>query len=333
MVDPRVARNRLLDLVGQAVRRAPATGAQRMNALVSVEDCAPGVAIVESARSLRVEVMQMGLIRIEGRYILNLDYGTRAALKSWRSSSRRVDQAIALWSHDWMSYYHWLIDIMPKIILLQERRPELITDSFLCLPHDHSLSDIHSECFEILGIKANRVIDTKLIGAVQADQCIGVTTPGFVNVPPSANGLRVRLGHLGSGVGSRIYLRRAGRRRVLNEEQVVNLMRKHGFTVVDDHPRTLVDQIGIFRDADIVVAPHGGALANLLWCRPGGRVLELAGSGYFPDYFRELADFGHLEYWLLKSGENSSSWRNVDVDFIVDLRELEIMVERIIAGS
>jgi len=35
------------------------------------------------------------------------------------------------------------------------------------------------------------------------------------------------------------------------------------------------EQARLFHDADVVIAPHGGALANLIFCRPGTRIIEL----------------------------------------------------------
>jgi hypothetical protein len=35
------------------------------------------------------------------------------------------------------------------------------------------------------------------------------------------------------------------------------------------------EQAALFHSADVVIAPHGGALANLIFCRPGTRIIEL----------------------------------------------------------
>ena len=38
---------------------------------------------------------------------------------------------------------------------------------------------------------------------------------------------------------------------------------------------SLAEQIGIFSIADVIVAQHGAALANLVWARPGTKVIEI----------------------------------------------------------
>ena len=43
-----------------------------------------------------------------------------------------------------------------------------------------------------------------------------------------------------------------------------------------------------------ILAPHGAALANLVFASPGTRVLELHQPGYAPPYFHSLAAHGQL---------------------------------------
>lgn len=63
--------------------------------------------------------------------------------------------------------------------------------------------------------------------------------------------------------------------------------------------RSLSEQIAIFASARVVVAQHGAALANLVWCRPGTGVLEIApGAGIErnPGLFARLSRGFGLRY-------------------------------------
>ena len=53
-----------------------------------------------------------------------------------------------------------------------------------------------------------------------------------------------------------------------------------GFTRLDPGAVSVRDQIDQFAAAEVIVAPHGAALANLVFARPGARILEL----FAPDY-------------------------------------------------
>jgi capsular polysaccharide biosynthesis protein len=61
----------------------------------------------------------------------------------------------------------------------------------------------------------------------------------------------------------------------LAEEKLENDLRKLGFTVIEAAELQLDQCISIFARARWVVAPHGAALANLIFASPGTRVLEL----------------------------------------------------------
>ena len=55
---------------------------------------------------------------------------------------------------------------------------------------------------------------------------------------------------------------------------------------------SLRDQIDLFSGARLVVAQHGAALANLVWCSPRTRVLEIVPrvpSGVYRDHFERLS--------------------------------------------
>ena len=72
----------------------------------------------------------------------------------------------------------------------------------------------------------------------------------------------------------------------------------------EEHP--WLDQAGLFASATRVVAPHGGALANLIFCKPGTKVTELMSKRYANPYFEVLSTIRGLNYerrWMPRSEE------------------------------
>ena len=51
---------------------------------------------------------------------------------------------------------------------------------------------------------------------------------------------------------------------------------------------TAIAQMDLFRRAEMVVAPHGAALANLIFCPPGTQVLELSPDCEYRPFFNEI---------------------------------------------
>ncbi len=64
-------------------------------------------------------------------------------------------------------------------------------------------------------------------------------------------------------------------RRVVNEDALMATLGPLGFRRVVLSELDHADQVSLFRNAEVIVAPHGAGLANLIFCRPGTRVFEL----------------------------------------------------------
>jgi capsular polysaccharide biosynthesis protein len=56
------------------------------------------------------------------------------------------------------------------------------------------------------------------------------------------------------------------------------MLQRSGFEIVCCEELTFEQQVWLFREAETVIGPHGGGFANLVWCQPGTKVLEILGS-------------------------------------------------------
>jgi hypothetical protein len=72
-----------------------------------------------------------------------------------------------------------------------------------------------------------------------------------------------------------------------------------GFTSVVPEDLTPAEQIRLFLHADMVVGAHGAGMANLLFCPPGTRVLEMAPLAAFRPQFWMIAEKLGLAYGVL----------------------------------
>jgi hypothetical protein len=59
---------------------------------------------------------------------------------------------------------------------------------------------------------------------------------------------------------------------------------------------SLAEQAEQFQNADVIIAQHGAALGNLIFCRPGARIIEIAPPNPPAEYFARLADCLELDY-------------------------------------
>jgi hypothetical protein len=81
---------------------------------------------------------------------------------------------------------------------------------------------------------------------------------------------------------------------------------------------SLLDQIELFGRADIVVAQHGAALANLVWCQPKTRVFEISDSQVRSPAFEKLSKRMKLIYTKV---QQSTSHAEIDIEHLANLIE------------
>jgi capsular polysaccharide biosynthesis protein len=100
------------------------------------------------------------------------------------------------------------------------------------------------------------------------------------------------------GPRRRLYIdRRAAPNRVLaNENEVIAALARFGVVPVALEGRTLESQAALFADAELIVAPHGAGLANIVFAPRDCRVVELLPNAYANWCFRRLAAACGLAY-------------------------------------
>ena len=94
----------------------------------------------------------------------------------------------------------------------------------------------------------------------------------------------------------RIYISRAGRRCITNEDELIGLLKKFDFEIIEDKKRTVIEQIDIYSNASFIIGPHGASFSNIIWCWPGTHLLELFSPNYAPDFFLYLANMMEMKY-------------------------------------
>jgi hypothetical protein len=119
----------------------------------------------------------------------------------------------------------------------------------------------------------------------------------------------------------RIYVsrRRARKgRHIQNEDALMDRLRLLGFRqyVLEDLP--ISEQIALFQRADMIVAPHGAGLSNILFSRQAS-VLELfAGGSVVPHYYLLAKSLGHRYDYLLGPASHPDENFSVDVDAVTE---------------
>ena len=233
------------------------------------------------------------------------------------------------------NYCHFLFDVVPKLAILERCRVVLPDQWYAPMT-----SGFQRELLDAFGVDRERVIDSAEFDHVQAEQLVVPTLPDPNLRAPEwmVRWLRERL--LPSDVavvpGRRLFVTRGSRphsRIITNEFDVQRMLVDRGFETIDCGALSVAQQVRLFAEAELVVAPHGAALSNLVFASPGASVVELFAPDYVFLCFWMLANrIDGLTYNYLVGEGNPPKWRErmmkgVTSDITVDVQKLARLVD------
>lgn len=114
--------------------------------------------------------------------------------------------------------------------------------------------------------------------------------------PQSVAWLRKRFGAPETAGSKRIFVSRADalERRVVNENEVLDVLKPLGFESVILTGMTVKEQMDLFSHAEAVVMPHGAGCANMIFAGTGTKIIEFVPKSYQHHMFWHVAKWcGH----------------------------------------
>ena len=125
----------------------------------------------------------------------------------------------------------------------------------------------------------------------------------------------------------RIFLSRqdAARRRLLNEEKIINRLKPHGFEVIVPSSLSVADQIEVFSQAEIVVGAHGSGFANMVFASPQAKLVEIHSPHGVASSFDRLTWIMGQQYAQI-IGFTQGGLEEPMQDYVVVPRDVESLV-------
>ena len=197
------------------------------------------------------------------------------------------------------NYYHWMIDGIGRLAAANAQTLARCTGVLV----PASLAPFAAQTLALSGITRN--LEVWPLGPTDSVTVTELLIPwrmadGFWPHPDLHRTLANLVPHAPHhpSLPRRIYIdRRAGTNRPLaNEDEVIDALAGAGVTPIRLETLSLAAQAALFRQAELVVAPHGAGLTNLVFAPPGCRVVELVMDAYQHWAFRRLAALGNLDY-------------------------------------
>jgi capsular polysaccharide biosynthesis protein len=253
------------------------------------------------------------------------------------AEKKTIEKGIALSGSYEKNWYHLLIEILPKLEMVEkldaqfQAYPLILPASLLELPNIQDLIERLTSNVEVVFME-------KLFSYEVAD-CIFIESP--VLAPPKTKGNLVRTPtsqHIRPEIiksfrskilnlftpeeleprpnePTRIFLARGEySTRPYNQDEVINVFEKYGFQTIYSDQLLLVEQVRIFFNAECIVGPSGAAWTNILFTRPSTRglcfIADLPNIQYAAPFSNLAHVFGmDLRYHFEPC--NTVNWSNV----------------------
>jgi capsular polysaccharide biosynthesis protein len=227
-------------------------------------------------------------------------------------------------------YYHWMFDILPRINMLNNCKPAGPVDQYVIdyreLPFQkESLSALNisdsqiSRAIDHFGyhVEAERLLVPSLsskLDVVSTETCQFLSKTFLKDIEPTAG-------------PAWIYLKRTGKRKLLNEAEIEDYLFSLGFETVSCDNISVSMQAGIFNNADIVIGPHGAAFTNIVFCKPGTKIIEFFSPKWInPCYWTVCCEMGLAYYYQIGEGappDEHSDAKGTNADSDLSLEKLK----------
>jgi capsular polysaccharide biosynthesis protein len=82
------------------------------------------------------------------------------------------------------------------------------------------------------------------------------------------------------------------------------------------------EQVAIFANADVILAPHGAGLTNLTFCKPSTKVIEIFNTkfkGQVHAFYFRISSNVNLDYYLMFGDPIESN--NLDMTVVIEKLE------------
>ena len=236
------------------------------------------------------------------------------------------------------NYAHWMTEVLPRINLF------CITDKSSEVPLivNDGLHDNLMESLRAIAGNEREIVTLPMGSCVHVKQLAITSVAGYVPFERRSNWiknhshgrfsrfallalrqcLRGDIDYRFSATPRKIFIKRNSEiRNIINSIDVEKALIALGFSVVEPEFLTFSQQVRLFSNADIVVGATGAAMANLIFCKPGTKIIIIISDYKFMPYWywqNMACTVGNQVIYVL--GECVESMANLHSDFKVCVR-------------
>ena len=198
--------------------------------------------------------------------------------------------------------YHWTFDLLPRLRMLDAaRRGQVRLLVRLQYPFQQA-------CLEAAGFSSASIIPAEPTTLYRTEDLLAASVIKGITPDNLACAREIYLKLIASvpeaRTAVRLYISRAKAtsRKIANEAELEEGLRRRGFRIAFFEELSLAEQVALVSQAEIIVSPHGAAWTLAVAARPGTPVIEIlpagleteAPSSYY--LYRNLSREARLDY-------------------------------------
>ena len=211
------------------------------------------------------------------------------------------------------NYFHFIFDILPKIYLLNSKIDLKKVDYFYV--SDPKKWQI--KIFGILGINKKKLLSSKKYKHILAEEIYAVDHPwynkGYVQkncqkIPKWIVHKNRKLflnNNKKNNTNKKIFLDRSDSKynhcQIKNLKDIKKLILEKKFKIYKPEILSFEQQINLFKDSSIIIGAHGAALSNIIFCKPGTKVIEIIPADHPNRKAERVSKILKLRYFRIKT--------------------------------
>ena len=191
-----------------------------------------------------------------------------------KNNFKLIKDSVVLGSSPSDNYFSNLIHFLPRIFFINDRRINLTIHRNLSNKFRNFIETVCA----LRGIEISYAFLDE--GFYNFNNSY---IPEFFNIDKSIKVLKFFLDKIINNIKvpdfkSKIYIRRqdTNYRKILNEADLISKLRKKGFEIINPQHFEILEQMKIFSNAEVIVAPHGSNISNIIFCKQGAKIIEIS---------------------------------------------------------
>jgi len=238
---------------------------------------------------------------------------------------KKLDTAILLALPSYENFYHWMIETLPRIhmldhddkynnipiVLPKSRTPRFVLETLNLCGWGDRIQYLDNGSYSVKKLYIPTLYSPRNEPCREAIEWLNDNICNKSYIP-------------GNGIDSvelqKIYISRddAGTRGCVNAEDVDRLLIDQGFKKINMTDYSIQDQAYIFSKAKIIIGLHGAALTNIAFTEPECTFIEIFMDGWFTRSFFNLARLRKNKYGYLLCKKEGNGIR-IDTDKLLAL--------------